>query len=102
MGFVLWSCLGVSLVVGRAVMASTNPFDLLGDNDNDDPSQLAAVAQPGKVATPKKAAPPPQKPAAPAAAAAAAKLPSKPLPPAQAGEVYRPSYDFLSLGAGFF
>ncbi|KAH7514239.1 hypothetical protein FEM48_Zijuj11G0067600 [Ziziphus jujuba var. spinosa] len=66
-------------------MATTNPFDLLGDVDQEDPSQLIAAAQ--------KLAPPPQqtkKPQAPSAAAAAqlakpAKLPSKPVPPAQAG-----------------
>ncbi|CAK9149386.1 unnamed protein product [Ilex paraguariensis] len=65
-------------------MATTNPFDLLGDDDAEDPSLLIAVQQ-QKIA-PKKApasAPvaqqPPSKPAA--------KLPSKPLPPAQAGEL---------------
>ncbi|PSR93468.1 Hyaluronan/mRNA-binding protein [Actinidia chinensis var. chinensis] len=58
-------------------MATTNPFDLLGDDDNDDPSQLIAAQQ--------KLLPPPKKTPAPAAAAAkTAKLPSKPLPPAQA------------------
>ncbi|XP_048319963.2 RGG repeats nuclear RNA binding protein A [Ziziphus jujuba] len=65
-------------------MATTNPFDLLGDVDQEDPSQLIAAAQ--------KLTPPPQqtkKPQAPSAAAAAqpakpAKLPSKPVPPAQA------------------
>ncbi|XP_024997008.1 RGG repeats nuclear RNA binding protein A-like [Cynara cardunculus var. scolymus] len=54
-------------------MASTNPFDLLGDDDNDDPSQLIAKL-PVAVATAKKS--PVAKPAA--------KLPSKPLPPSQA------------------
>ncbi|XP_043720277.1 RGG repeats nuclear RNA binding protein A [Telopea speciosissima] len=62
-------------------MASANPFDLLGDDDNDDPSQLIA-AQQQKVAVPKK-------PSAPIQSTAQqqpkqAKLPSKPLPPAQA------------------
>lgn len=57
-------------------MATVNPFDLLGD-DTEDPSLLAA--QQPKI-EPKKAAvtsakQPPQ-----------AKLPSKPLPPAQAGQ----------------
>lgn len=64
-------------------MATTNPFDLLGDDDNDDPSQLIAAAQklaPLKKSPPVSQAPPaggvqPPKPA---------KLPSKPLPPAQA------------------
>ncbi|KAL7165465.1 hypothetical protein ACSBR2_041199 [Camellia fascicularis] len=57
-------------------MATTNPFDLLGDDDNDDPNQLL-----------QKLPPPPKKAPAPAQSAAAtqpAKLPSKPLLPAQA------------------
>lgn len=53
-------------------MATLNPFDLL-DDDAEDPSQLAA-AKPLKV---EKAAP-----------AQPAKLPSKPLPPSQAGEFF--------------
>ncbi|CAL9096399.1 unnamed protein product [Musa acuminata var. zebrina] len=58
-------------------MATANPFDLLGDDDNDDPSQLIA-AQVRKMVV--------KKPAAPAAAAspATARLPTKPVPPAQA------------------
>ncbi|XP_028097908.1 RGG repeats nuclear RNA binding protein A-like isoform X7 [Camellia sinensis] len=59
-------------------MATTNLFDLLGDDENDDPNQLL-----------QKLPPPPKKAPAPAQSAAAtqpAKLPSKPLPPAQAGE----------------
>ena len=59
-------------------MATVNPFDLLGDDDNDDPTQLIA-AQQQKIVT-KKAAP-----AAAGAAPAMAKMPSKPLPPSQAG-----------------
>lgn len=55
-------------------MATTNPFDLLGDDDNEDPSQLIAAQQP-KLPAPKAQPPPQPKPA---------KLPSKPLPPAQA------------------
>ncbi|KAK1430378.1 hypothetical protein QVD17_13065 [Tagetes erecta] len=53
-------------------MATMNPFDLLGDDDNDDPEQLLQkiVSAPAK------------KP--PSSAPATAKLPSKPLPPAQA------------------
>lgn len=58
-------------------MATTNPFDLLGDDDNEDPSQLIAAAQLKVADKPKKAAAP--QPAKPA------KLPSKPLPPTQAG-----------------
>ncbi|KAL4567241.1 hypothetical protein LXL04_022818 [Taraxacum kok-saghyz] len=63
-------------------MATANPFDLLGDDDNDDPSQLLQKIVDAPV---KKA-----QPAAPAGKTAAqpakpsAKLPSKPLPPAQA------------------
>ncbi|RRT80791.1 hypothetical protein B296_00020931 [Ensete ventricosum] len=58
-------------------MATVNPFDLLGDDDNDDPSQLIAAHQQKMAA---------KKPDAPASAAspAAAKLPAKPVPPAQA------------------
>ncbi|KAL3834984.1 hypothetical protein ACJIZ3_009720 [Penstemon smallii] len=61
-------------------MATLNPFDLLGDDDAEDPTQLLAVKQ--------------QKAAAPVSAQAkkspvaqtqpSAKLPSKPLPPTQA------------------
>ncbi|CAH2075674.1 unnamed protein product [Thlaspi arvense] len=58
-------------------MATTNPFDLLVDDDNDDLSQLVA-AQQQKLPLAAKKAP------APAQSAQAAKLPSKPLPPAQA------------------
>ncbi|CAN6712474.1 unnamed protein product [Malus baccata var. baccata] len=57
-------------------MATANPFDLLGDDDNEDPSQLlAAQQQKLPAAQPKK--PQQTQPAQPA------KLPSKPLPPAQ-------------------
>ncbi|CAL9062838.1 RGG repeats nuclear RNA binding protein A-like [Musa acuminata AAA Group] len=60
-------------------MATVNPFDLLGDDDSEDFSQLLASQQ-QKIASMKAAAPP----AAAAAARAPAKLPTKPLPPAQA------------------
>lgn len=64
-------------------MATANPFGLLGDDDNEDPSVLAAAQQKLPPSQPKK----PQAPAAAAAQPAKpAKLPSKPLPPAQAGE----------------
>lgn len=58
-------------------MATTNPFDLLVDDDNDDVSQLAQ-----KLPAPVKKAPA----TAPAAAQAAksGKMPTKPAPPAQA------------------
>lgn len=67
-------------------MATTNPFDLLGDDDNEDLSQLVA-AQEQKLGPAKK----PQAPAQPTAQPAKpAKLPSKPLPPAQAGQLRFP------------
>ncbi|KAJ8774441.1 hypothetical protein K2173_016887 [Erythroxylum novogranatense] len=60
-------------------MATANPFDLLGNDDNEDPSQLiaaaAAAAAQLKAEKPKKPQAQDVKPA---------KLPSKPLPPAQA------------------
>ncbi|KAB1225137.1 hypothetical protein CJ030_MR1G005683 [Morella rubra] len=74
-------------------MATMNPFDLLGDDDAEDPSQLIAAQQ--KVAAAAAAAQP--KKVAPAAQVKLAaeqqqtkpppKLPSKPLPPAQAGKL---------------
>ncbi|XP_022156970.1 RGG repeats nuclear RNA binding protein A-like [Momordica charantia] len=68
-------------------MATVNPFDLLGDDDAEDPSQLIAAKQVAAVAAaPKKG--PAHAQAKPAASAAPqnkpATLPSKPLPPAQA------------------
>ncbi|KAL5723991.1 hypothetical protein ACHQM5_007312 [Ranunculus cassubicifolius] len=54
-------------------MASVNPFDLLGDDDNDDPTQLIAKKALAPTSAPPQQQPKPQ-----------AKLPSKPLPPAQA------------------
>lgn len=57
-------------------MATTNPFDLLGADDGEDPSQLIAAAQ--------KAAPKKEPPALVQPAKPAAKLPAKPLPPSQA------------------
>lgn len=62
-------------------MATTNPFDLLGDDDTEDLTQLIAAQQ--------KLAPAvqPKKPQAPIAQPPKpANLPSKPLPPSQAGE----------------
>lgn len=63
-------------------MATMNPFDLLGDDDTEDPSLLIAAQQ--KVVATKKA--PTQAKRQPLAQPKAAKLPSKPLPPAQAGK----------------
>ncbi|KAL9248546.1 RGG repeats nuclear RNA binding protein A-like protein [Drosera capensis] len=84
---------------GRA-MASANPFDLLGDNDNDDPSQLIASAH---LQLQQHAAA-----AADAVAAAAsgsqrgkvAKSPTKPLPPAQAAREAKNVGGRGSRGAG--
>ncbi|KAI3693838.1 hypothetical protein L1987_76792 [Smallanthus sonchifolius] len=59
-------------------MATANPFDLLVDDDNDDPSQLVQKI----VSAPVKKAP--TAPPAGKTAAQPAKLPSKPLPSAQA------------------
>lgn len=66
-------------------MATINPFELLGADDNDDPTQLLAAAAAAKQKAEAK------KVAAAAAAGkgaqpAPAKLPTKPAPPAQAGE----------------
>ncbi|KZV45083.1 hypothetical protein F511_29404 [Dorcoceras hygrometricum] len=58
-------------------MATLNPFDLLGDDDTEDPSLLIAAQQ--KKIEPKKPSVPPEKPAPPPA-----KLPSKPLSPSEA------------------
>ncbi|KAH0457899.1 hypothetical protein IEQ34_013214 [Dendrobium chrysotoxum] len=58
-------------------MATTNPFDILGDDDNDNPSQLIASHQ-QKLSIKKVAL------SISASAAPLAKLPSKPLPSAQA------------------
>lgn len=63
-------------------MATANPFGLLGDDDAEDPSQLIAAqkfAAAAAAAASTKKAPPQAK-----SSAQTAKLPSKPLPPAQA------------------
>ncbi|CAN6562582.1 unnamed protein product [Malus baccata var. baccata] len=66
-------------------MATMNPFDLLGDDDAEDPSQLIAAQQQKLAAAPKKAVPPqPIKAGAQVQETKPAKLPSKPAPPAQA------------------
>ncbi|XP_062219977.1 RGG repeats nuclear RNA binding protein A-like [Phragmites australis] len=63
-------------------MATINPFDILGADDNDDPSQLiAAAAEAQKAEAKKSAAAPAGKVAQPAAAA---KFPTKPASPTQA------------------
>lgn len=63
-------------------MTTVNPFDLLGDDDAEDPSQLIAAQK--AAAAKKETAPAKAKAAAPAAQAKPAKLPSKPLPPSEA------------------
>lgn len=68
-------------------MATLNPFDLLGDDDNDDPSQLIAAAQQQKAAAAATAPPASGGKKAPTASAAA-KMPTKPLPPSQAGNTF--------------
>lgn len=70
-------------------MATMNPFDLLVDDDNEDPNQLAS-AQRSAPSPPSKKAPALAQPAKPAA-----KLPSKPLPPAQAGGFCYLIYTFV-------
>lgn len=63
-------------------MATANPFDLLGDDDNEDPSLLVQKIASAPV---KKEAPVGKTAAAAQPVKPAAKLPTKPLPPAQAG-----------------
>lgn len=65
-------------------MGTKNQFDLLVDVDNDDPSHLIAAAE--KKAAAAAASPKP---------AAQAKLPTKPPPPAQAGEFTRAGSDWI-------
>lgn len=67
-------------------MATLNPFDLLVDDDAEDPSQLIAAAQKAAAVSQVKAkTAPPTKGAAPGGQdKPSAKLPSKPLPPAEA------------------
>ncbi|KAL8119332.1 RGG repeats nuclear RNA binding protein A-like [Apium graveolens] len=59
-------------------MATANPFDLLGDDDNDDVSHLVAIQLQKKAPSAAPAPPVAKQPAK------QAKLPSKPVPPAQA------------------
>lgn len=86
-----------------SVMATMNPFDLLGD-DAEDPSVLIAAEQNKVVvAAPKKAAAAQDqgKPGARPQALQqnkAAQLPTKPPPPAQAGELLIPLYFVEKLG----
>lgn len=66
-------------------MATVNPFDILGADENDDPTQLLAAAAAAK----QKAEAKKQAAAATTgkgAQPAPAKLPTKPAPPAEAGE----------------
>lgn len=68
-------------------MATMNPFDLLGDDDAEDPSLLVAAQQQKLAAAPKKALSGQAQPNKPGLDAKPAKLPSKPAPPSQAGEL---------------
>lgn len=67
-------------------MATVNPFDLLGDDDAENPLELIASRQPKKVSASsgkpaiKQQTQQQNKPAA-------AQLPSKPLPPSRAGQL---------------
>ncbi|PKU67066.1 RGG repeats nuclear RNA binding protein A [Dendrobium catenatum] len=70
-------------------MATANSFDILGDSENDDLSLLIA-AQQKKLTAPSQAAPTP----------AAAKLPSKPVPPAQAVRESRSNAAPIREGTG--
>ena len=63
-------------------MATRNPFDLLDDDDNGDPSALLASLAASKDKPAASVAAKKQQPAM----ATSAKLPTKPLPPAQAGK----------------
>lgn len=84
-------------------MATTNPFDLLGDEDAEDPSQLIQKAVAAAPALPKKPAPAVQAKPAPEQLQTKPppKLPSKPLPPAQAGELLDSS-SFRCVLLGFY
>lgn len=62
-------------------MATGNSFDILGDDDNDDLSQLIAKRE-KKIQALKAAGPA----AAAAVGPATSKFPSKPAPPTQAGQ----------------
>jgi hypothetical protein len=68
-------------------MATLNPFELLGADDNDDPTQLiaAAAAAAQKAEAKKSAVAPAGKAAQPAATT---KFPTKPAPPSQTGELW--------------
>ncbi|KAL2472088.1 Hyaluronan/mRNA binding family [Abeliophyllum distichum] len=63
-------------------MATINPFDLLGDDDAEDPSLLISAQQQKALAS--TPAPAPAKKAPAQADKPSARLPAKPLPPAQA------------------
>lgn len=72
-------------------MATVNPFDLLGDDDAEDPSQLIAAKQAAAVTAPPSKKGPAQTKPVPSGAQQnkPASLPSKPLPPFQAGKILR-------------
>jgi plasminogen activator inhibitor 1 RNA-binding protein len=65
-------------------MATLNPFELLGADENDDPTHLIAAAAAQKAEAKKASAAPAGKGTQPPSSA---KLPTKPAPPAQAGEL---------------
>ena len=76
-------------------MASMNPFDLLGDDDNGDPMALQNIVVP-----PSSKEKPPAKKQQGTAQTATGKLPSKPLPPAQAVREARAGQNDGSRGRG--
>jgi hypothetical protein len=79
-------------------MATLNPFDILGADDNDDPAQLLAAAAVAKQkAEAKKSA---AATAGKGAQPTTAKLPTKPAPPAQAGEFGLGFHDYWIWGLG--
>ncbi|WCJ23025.1 RGG repeats nuclear RNA binding protein A [Euphorbia peplus] len=79
-------------------MATMNPFDLLGDDDAEDPSLLiAAHQQKVGAAVTKEAQPQPKKAQSQQQVKQIANLPSKPLPPAQA---VKESKNEFSRGGG--
>lgn len=76
-------------------MATTNPFDLLGDDDTEDPTQLIAAQQQKVAAAPATKKVPAQNQGKPASQAQTQaqpnklpNLPTKPVPPSQAGEFF--------------
>ena len=80
-------------------MATRNPFDLLDDDDNGDPSALFPSLAASKDKLAASVATKKQQPAM----ATSAKLPTKPLPPVQAGKYSQfPSSLFFCIEVEYF